>query len=382
MPQEAEDISDQRSILQSDVLPQPNNTRSEGEKAKAAKVFRYRVEKDDSYTTKKRNTGPGTSAKPGRPRGSRRFEEVTLDSDEDPNSEFGYDGIDEEHTGPSRGRASNWLARKNQGEDEDIPTELPANFRDGDVRPNREQDRERRRAYNERKRTMSGKPGASIRPIGRPLKKRSRNSTGDMSADTSNEDALGDGHDQPNEELLLAQQAAAIALEAQQKAEEEKRKNSEAAAREAQENLRTKMSLFEMSDDNASLDGFLNDLTVEEEPSSDEQPEGVTAITPRTGPPESKNSLLSRPGMSDKKIKITSASSKRNGGAATVSTAPSSFTSINRTVDLSASDSDDEVPATAPPKNSVGRPRGRPSMVPTRGASTPKRGRGRPRKNA
>jgi hypothetical protein len=388
---QAEDIGTQRSILQSDVLPQPTTARVPVEKAKAAKVFRYRVEKDDSYTTKKRNTG--TNAKPGRPRGSGRFEEVTLGSDEEMDDDYGYDGVNEEYTGQPRGRTSNWLARKNQGEDEDLPTELPANFRDGDLRPDRERERERarRRAYDERKKAMPGKPSASIRPVGRPPKRRSRDSTGNVSADAAdmsneNEDAIGEEGDQPSdmpdnqpddqsndvpdEELLLAQQAAMAAREAQRKAEEE---------REAQENLRTKMSLFEMSDDNAPVGEFLDDLTVEDEPLSDETMEDV-AQTPRSGLPQTKNSLLSRPDMSGKKIKITSAV-KRDGEATAVATTPSTFTSINRTVDLS-SGSEDDVPADPPPpKRAVGRPRGRPSMVPTRGASTPKRGRGRPRKN-
>ena len=390
----AEDIDNQQSILQSDVLPQPAATMAPVEKTKAAKVFRYRVEKDDSYTTKRRNPGISAPAKPGRPRGSRRFEEVTLESDEDINNDYGYDGVGEEYTGQSRGRTSTWLARKNQGEDEDLPTELPTNFRDGDLRPDRERERERarRRTYDERKKAMPGKPGARIRPVGRPPKKRGR--VADMS--NGNEDAIGEDDDQPDdmpdnqpndqsndladEELLLAQQAAAAAREAQRTAaaaREAQRKAEE--EREAQENLRTKISLFETSDDNASVDGFLEDLTVEEESLSDEPMEDA-AQTPRTGPPQIKNSLLSRPGMSGKKIKITSAL-KRDSEVATVATTPSSFTSINRTVDLS-SGSEDDVPANPPPpKRPVGRPPGRPSMVPTRGTSTPKRGRGRPRKN-
>jgi hypothetical protein len=396
---QVEDVGNPQSILQSDVLPQPTTASAPVEKIKAAKVFRYRVEKDDSYTTKKRSTAISAPAKPGRPRGSRRFEEVTLDSDEEMDDDFGYDGISEEHTGQSRGRASNWLARKNQGEDEGLPTELPANFRDGDLRPDRERERERarKRAYDMRSKEILGKPSASIRPVGRPPKKRSRDSAGNISvdADMSNEDVIGEEDsqldnipdEQPNdhyndpadEELLLAQQAAAAAREAQKAAAaapEAQRKAEE--EREAQENLRTKMSLFEMSDENASADGFFDNLTEEEEPVSEGSDEDV-AQTPRTGPPQPKNSLLSRLDMSGKKIKITSAV-KRDGEPAAAATTPSSFTTINRTVDLS-SDSEGDVPANPPPKRSVGRPRGRSSMAPTRGGGTPKRGRGRPRKN-
>ena len=196
---------------------------------------------------------------------------------------------------------------------------------------------------------------------------------------------------------MLAQQAAAAALEARQREEEAERKAQEeeeraaaaAAEREVQENLRAKMALFN-SDDEEPVDDFFNDLAAEN-PVLDE-PDFDFAEPIRAGPPQATNSLFERPEMNGKKIKVVSAASKRNGENSTTTkttfTAPiSTFTSVNKrsqAVDLSDSDSDDEIPASAPmPKKSVGRPRAVPTrggMVPTRGGGTPKRGRGRPRK--
>jgi hypothetical protein len=382
-PEDAHGPDDMGSILQSDILPKPVAPKDFGEKEKAGKTFRIRVEEDEAFNTRKRNNDIGGPSKPGRPnRGSRRYEEITLDSDEDLR-----DDDDVEYTGRSGGRASNWLARKNQG-DEDLPTELPSNFRDGDVRPNREKDRERNKVYNERRRTMPAKLAAGIRPIGRPPKHPNRNSTGNI----SDEDAAGEEDDQSSE-ALLAQQAAAAALEAQRR-EEERNAHAAAAEAEAQENLRAKMALFEGSDeDNDLVGGFLNDLPMEEDPLENEpQSEDQSLEHARTGPPKATNSILARPDMIGKKVKIVGAASKRNGELSktittttTTITAPaSSFAAVHKrgqAIDLSDSDSEGNVPASAPAlKKPVGRPHGRPSMVPTRGASSGKRGRGRPRK--
>ncbi|KAJ4365229.1 hypothetical protein N0V83_008847 [Neocucurbitaria cava] len=393
-PEEVDVSRDMRSILQSDVLPKSNASKSIAEKEKNSKTYRVRVEKDEAYSTRKRNSDNSGPAKPGRPRGSRRFEEISLDSDE----EFGGADDDVEYTGRPRGRASNWLARRNEGE-EDLPTELPADFRDGDVRPNREKNRERNRAYHEKRKSMPETSRAGIRPVGRPPKNAIQNGPGNK----SDEDGVHDEEDDQNsEELVLAQQAAtaalaarrkeeeekaraaaALALEAQRKVEEEKARAA-AAAREAEENLRAKMALFPESDDEAQLiDGFLGDLPVHSDPMEDEQPsEEETTEPTRAGPPPTKNSIFNRPGVNRGNIKIVG--STRATTTTTVSAPASKFTSVNRkaqAVDISDSDSEEDIPANAPtPKKAMGRPPGRQSMVPTRGSSAGKRGRGRPRK--
>ena len=204
--------------------------------------------------------------------------------------------------------------------------------------------------------------------------------------------------DQDSEAQIFAQQAAAAALEAQKRDEEARRKAAEEeeraalAEREARENLRAKMAILN-SDDEEPVEDFFKDLAAEE-PLDDDPDFGTFAEPVRTGPPQAPNSLFDRPEMNGKKIKVMSAASKRNGESTTTTTtttiiAPvSTFTSVNRrpqAIDLSDSESDDEVPASAPPpKKTVGRPRMVPTrggMVPTRGGGTPKRGRGRPRKS-
>ncbi|KAF1926062.1 uncharacterized protein M421DRAFT_423067 [Didymella exigua CBS 183.55] len=404
------------SILQSDIIPKGNAARTIGEKEKATKVFRYRVEPDDSYKSKKRNNDAGGPAKTsGRPRGSKRYEEITLDSDEELFDDGDDDDADGAYPGQIRQRKSNWLARKNQDEDEGLPTELPADFRDGGMRPGRDRERERERARErtEKRKLTPAKLQPGIRPKGRPPNNRS-NSMGDIAAgpEIEAQDAPQEvpeatdeeeEEDQSVEALMLAEQAAAVALVAQQ-CEEEARKRGEeevqrkaaeeeekaaAAEREAQENLRAKMALFN-SDDDEPVDDFLNDL-VDEDPVLDDDFDFAEPI--RTGPPQATNSLFDRPEMNGKKIKVVSTASKRNGETirttttTTFTTPVSTFTSVNKepqAVDMSDSDDDDEIPASAPvPKKAVGRPRAVPSrggMVPIRGGGTPKRGRGRPRK--
>jgi hypothetical protein len=403
-PEDVDVPGDMGSILQSDVVPKAGPPKNLVEKEKAAKTFRYRVEEDEAYNTRKRNSDVGGATKPGRP-GSRRrrYEEVTLDSDE----EFGDEGDDVEYTGRSRGRASNWLARRNEGE-EDLPTELPPNFRDGVVRPNREKDLEKKREANERRRTLPPKLKAGIRPVGRPSKNRSRNSTGNMSDEDgvhdvegtqedsiheqgSHEDDIHQEDDLSSEALVLAQQAAAAALEAQKREEAARLEAAriEAAEAEAEDNLRAKMALFDDTNDGGALiDDFLGDLSHDDQvPYLVPSPPYTKSISPeprplRTGPPATTNSRFAQPGMRGRKIKIVSAQSKRNGESAkaTTITAPSSgFNTVNKrakAIDLSDSDSEDEIPATAPEPKRVGRP----SMVPARGGGAVKRGRGRPRK--
>jgi len=385
-PDEADTPGDMRSILQSDVLFKPNSAQDIAAKDKDARKYRIRVEKDDAYSTRKRNPEISGLAKSGRPRGSQRFEDITIDSDE----EFTGNDDDEdvEYTGRSRGRASNWLARRNEG-DEDLPTELPPDFRDGDVRPNREKDRERQRAYNERRKNMSTKLQAGIRPAGRPAKNLSRMSTGGM----SDEDNIDEGDDQDTEAILLARQAAAAALEAQEKAEAKRKAEEErvaVATREAEANLRAKMALFAESDnEHQLLDDFLGDLSAREESVTDEQhSEQDMAPTAPKGPPQTTNSLLNRPGMAGRSIRIVGSSSKHSGQkpfmsaqTANVTVPGPKSTSINKkaiNVTISESESEEAVPANAPGlKKPVSRPPGRPSMVPTRGGSASKRGRPR-----
>lgn len=342
------------SILQSDVIPKANVTRNI-KKEKVTKVVRRRVEPDKSNATKKRHSVTDETTKmPGGSRGSGRYEEVTLDSDE----EFfnNDDGTDNASPKRTRTRASNWLARKNQDEIRKLRTELPANTKNVNVRPARQR--------AEKRRSMPAKLQPGIGSTGQTLKNH-RNTTGNTSAQPNNEDTLYKEEDQSSEAPVFGQQAAA-ALEAQQCEEEtqwrveNERGRAAAAERAAQENLRANMVLYK---------------------SGIEEPQPIhPSLPPAT------NSLLSRSGTNGKKAKFVSTGSKRNSEncilttPATVTAPVPTFTSVNKRpepVDSSDSDSVDEIPANAPiPKKPVAQPR----TVPTRGGGPPKHGMWRPRK--
>ncbi|KAL1612259.1 hypothetical protein SLS60_000483 [Paraconiothyrium brasiliense] len=387
--EEPEDVTGH--ILQSDIMAARRPAVTPAQKEKAQKTFRVRVNEDETYSTRKRNPEASLPSKPRRPGQRRsRFEEITIDSeDEDDDIMTGHA---EPGAGRSTGRTSNWLARKNEGE-EDLPTELPKDFRDGLINPNREKNMERNRIRNqalaELRKSMPSNPIAKIRPpgAGQPLE----STSSPLDQASADEDGVGVEDEESSEALLLAQSAAS-ALDAQRKAEEEKRRTA-AAEKEAQENLRAKMGIAEefLSDgEGESLNGFIDTLAAEDEPLAHERVAEPSSSPTANGPPlQSTNSLLSKPGMEGKKIKIVSKRSTDGASKTTTTTtikAPlSGFTAVNKKVSKSInvseseSDSEDEIPATAPvTKRPVGRPPGRPPLVPTRGSSSG-RGRGRPR---
>ncbi|KAF2737300.1 hypothetical protein EJ04DRAFT_574703 [Polyplosphaeria fusca] len=363
-----------RSILESDIGPKPNVSTHPGEVPKLPSSFRFRVEEDDLYTTRKRDREAHSLSKVGRPnKSSRRYEEVTLDSDKETDDEDLA-----ETSGRSISRASRWLARKNEGDD-DLPQELPPGFRDGFVNPNRARDRERRK-------TMPAKPKAQIRsPGGR--RRPPRKSTGNMSdADADHEDDQGDST------IVLAQPAAA-ALEAQKKAEEEKAR-AEAVAREAEENLRAKMAIAgwdeqsDGADDN--LNTFIDTLAAEDDAETqDTRNESPPVVTRGDASPQSSTSIFSRPGMTGKKIKIVSAKNANRTTTTTqipVKAAAPNFKKSTKVQEVNLSESElgseDEIPAKTPAtKLPLKRRVGRHSLNDVRGnVAKPTRGRGRPRK--
>lgn len=388
-PEELDTPHDMQSILQSDVMQQSGAV---AEKGKEAKTYRVRVEDDGTYSARKRNPEISGPAKPGRPRGPRRFEEFTLDSDEEFADEEGT-----EYVSQPRSRKSTWLARRTEG-DEDLPTELPPNFRDGTVRPGREKDRERNRMYKERRQNMAAQETASIRPSGKPTANLHQESADDISGNASDEDGIHEEDTEASDAVMLAQQATAAATalelrrrvdettaraEAATEAAEEAAEATEAVALDATENLRAETALFPHSDDdNQIMDSFSGDIPAEGEPSEDEaEPETSVPEPVRNGPPQHTNSILS--GLNGKKIKIVGSSNRSGNGPTNVTAPQSQFTPVNKKaqpINISDTESEDEVPATAPaPKRPVGRPPGRPAMKPTRGLGYSTRGRGRPR---
>ncbi|KAF2809619.1 uncharacterized protein BDZ99DRAFT_520960 [Mytilinidion resinicola] len=380
-------VRESRAIIQSDILPPPQKVNKET--AKKPNAFRYRVEDDADFNSRSRKRVSNGVDGPPKPKLRPCYEEITVDSEEE--EDF------HELTGNVNGnnhsrRVSSWLARKDQ-EDGDMPTELPENFKDGNVNPHRR---------TERRKTMpNSKAGAQIRPPGaRPV----RASTGQI----SDEDGVYEEDDTPTgptpsaSPLRLAESAAAV-LEAQRKADEKK---------EAEENMRAKMSAAEwaMDDDDdqhsddGSLDAYIDTIAgAKVFPPKSVSPPPSEVTVPKAVAAKSSNSILSRPGMAGRKIKIVSAASRQQQSSTPKSNTPAkriasiSTTNGNRNssgpteVQLSeSSESDDdsggEIPAVAPaPKAKVRRPSlGKPSL----GASgfTPvnnpslKRGRGRPPK--
>jgi hypothetical protein len=373
-----------QSIIQSDILPANENINTVADKAKGPTTFRYRVEEDDNYSTRKRDRETNSVPKLGKPgraaRSFHRYEEVTLDSDED----FGDDNIEEygepgSDRGRPKARASNWLAKKNEGE-MDLPTELPIDFRDGALNPKRERNRERDR---ERRKTMPVESKTQIRPPGQPPRK----SIGDVPGHQLDEDGVYEEDDGADATTIQLAQSAAAVLEASRKAEEEKFKATQ-ASRDAEENMRAKLAVAEWAEcsEDESLNGLIDNLAADDEPLFQEK---QLSPKPRAGPPQSENSLLARAGLSGKKIKIVPA--KRDGRPVlSLKSTPGTdrpSASKSKAVELSDSDSEEETPAKAPVSaktargKPIRRPPGRPRTVPTRGGgNVAKRGRGRPRK--
>ena len=360
------------SILQSDVIPKANITRNVAKKEKATKVSRRRVESGKSYTARKRySVTDGTAKTPGGSRGSRRHEEVTLDSDEELFNDDG--GTDSASPRGLRTRASNWLARKNQDKTGNLQTELPANPEDSNVQSAHER---------AKRRPMSGQPKRGKRP-GVQTPKSNRNTTGNTSAEI-NDDTLCKEEGQSSEASVFAQQVA-TPLETQQYTENaqwkvaNERRRPAVAEREAQKNLRAKM-VFTKPDYEEPVDGPFDNLTILAEPI-------------HTSLPQATNSPLSRSSTNGKKAKFVSAASKRNSEnrapttATTVAAPVPTFTSVNKIpqiVDSSDSDSMDEIPANGPiPKKPFAQPRTvltRGGMVSTRDGGLSKYGMGCSRK--
>ncbi|RAR11613.1 transcription factor jumonji aspartyl beta-hydroxylase [Stemphylium lycopersici] len=362
-PEELDVSAGMQSIIRSDVIPKPSAPKTIAEKERDAKTYRVRIEADEAYSTRKRKPETSGPAKFGRPRTSKLFEEITLDSDE-----FATEDEETECVSRPRGRASNWLARRNEGE-EDLPTELPADFRDGAARPDRQKVKERNRVYKELRQTMPTKPTIEIRPSGGPAETLDQDRIPNISGHTSDQDGAHEEDNQTSEAVMLAKQAAAAALEAR----------AEAEAREAEENLRAKMAIFPESDDEEQLmDNFLGDLDAEDEiPEVEVQPEVSLPKPMHNGPLPPTNSILS--GLNGKKIKIFGSSNRNGTGRNKATPSASKFKPVNRkpqSIDISDTESEDEIPATAPtPKKPVGRPPSRPSMAPARGSSFGTRGR-------
>lgn len=127
-------------IIQSDVLKPKSQTRAVAKQKSGPTFTKLREEEDEEFVTgKRRRDRSGKKS-----RASARAEDS--DSDEQDEEELAYRP---ESTKRDGRRKSNWLERKNRGEDADLPTELPSDFRDGTVN-------------NKRRRATSGTERSAI----------------------------------------------------------------------------------------------------------------------------------------------------------------------------------------------------------------------------
>ncbi|KAE9965238.1 hypothetical protein EG328_009887 [Venturia inaequalis] len=196
-------------LLTSDIAPpKPSGFQAinNPQQPKKQKAFKVRVEDDGDFHSWDRSNKGNRSLKKG-PGSKPKYEEITVESDEE-------DFMDDEAPSNLRkeGRSSQWLARKHQDGDEDLPDALPDNFKDGDVNPRaREKERERR----ERRETMPARPqkAPAIRPS-------MRASTGGSGLDDSNSTVGYRGRGRPPKAIAQAkamQMAKAAMLEAENK---------------------------------------------------------------------------------------------------------------------------------------------------------------------
>jgi hypothetical protein len=157
-------------LLRSDIAPpKPNGFQAinNPQQPKKQKAFKVRVEDDGDFHSWDRSNRGNKKASTAK----EKYEEITVESDEE---EF----VDDEPSPNQRkeGRSSQWLARKHQDGDEDLPDALPDNFKDGDVNA-RNRDREQER--KERRKTMpAGPPQAQKAPRIRPNMRASTGGSG------------------------------------------------------------------------------------------------------------------------------------------------------------------------------------------------------------
>jgi len=124
-------------LLKSDLAPPPQAlAKAVLETAdKQSKQVRVRVEPDDDFKSGRRRRDRKSTGKDANKKNI-EYEELEIDSDNDETAQLDDDGdlevIPRASTGRSgRRRVSAWQAQRADEDDEDIPDELPANYKDG-----------------------------------------------------------------------------------------------------------------------------------------------------------------------------------------------------------------------------------------------------------
>jgi hypothetical protein len=328
--------SAQNVVLQSDVAQPktgPTMLSSARQNKKAANHFRVRVEDDEDFLSRDRS-GPKKPSKP-------QYEEIVVDSDSD--EETGQDGRPNQK---KDGRRSSWLSRKNQDE-ENLPDELPANFKD----------RHPRKRDTNRRTTVRTQPQAQKAPRLQP-----RASTGSIGTN---------GAPNAAQNTSLARKRGRPPATVKPSPAQPAIEQVKAAILE-EDNRRAKLEAAGLS-----RDGDSTSSSSEDEPTAptkggpadgfDKPTRGRSAGRPNEGSTHAtapaRKSMFSGPGMLGIKIKIVGASDPKATANSSGLTAISPRMTRKDEVQTSHEDSsstDGEIPAKLPPKKS--RPASRTSL--------------------
>ncbi|KAI9664551.1 MAG: hypothetical protein M1821_005997 [Bathelium mastoideum] len=193
----AETAVEENVLLRSDIVPSKGVGPKAGLKANAKqpKQFRYRVDEDETFGTRKdrrRTVGPDGKPKKRQP----QFEEVTVDSDDEmEESDRQRDGATgSRRNANGRRRISSYLAKRHEGEPE-LPDALPDDWKDG--RRKREHEREHDRARQHKRgreqERVTEAPQQQTTPVRaqagkRPAMRPAQSNTANQSNNTVNND--------------------------------------------------------------------------------------------------------------------------------------------------------------------------------------------------
>ncbi|KAF2235168.1 hypothetical protein EV356DRAFT_514536 [Viridothelium virens] len=177
--------AEENVLLKSDIAPPKVAGPKAGPKTntKQPKQFRYRVDQDETFGTRKdkrRTTGPD-----GKPKKRQlQYEEVTVESDEEiDDAAMQLDGAsDHRRDADGRRRISSYLAKRHEGNPE-LPEILPDDWKDRGPSRNRIREAARRQ-------TLPTRAQAGKRPTMRPVRASAGNQPNDISDDE--EDDRGD----------------------------------------------------------------------------------------------------------------------------------------------------------------------------------------------
>jgi len=302
-------------LLRSDIapskphpLPRSQNA-AKGEPAKPSKQVRIRVERDDDFGRGQRRHRPSVVHTANKKKAQLEYEEVELLSESDAENEDGDGALETTNAGDKRRRISSWQKKHHDEEDEELPEELPDNWKDGRAG--------RRRENHPRSSTIRPPAGKSVPQIRPSILKNTTTSDPEDEDDDEEHDNQAEREAERSRQRATASAAAALLLE--------------------EENRRAKLDAAKLIESEDSEDTSFNDADVDAATNADADvaeidfikgvaSAGTSKADPNTtvaasekkaGAPPSA-SIFSRQGPGGKKIKIISGAGRRltTGGIA------------------------------------------------------------------